>query len=292
MDAARCVWACDVLDDRAEDDECGACPEGDECVEERKDVLVVDEWRYNHRDGRRNGGKRDKACFHEVLGRLCGTDGANDVADSGEDECPLEKRCALRTRHVLRNHDEELRYAPECCNAEHRELEHRVRPGRREIAHGGAKLHELVLLADADAERRNCSEKSNSGEDEREERVANGRAVVRTVVKCEEGYNRDTERHENQVLGVDLHEVVPVGDFFHEADFGRIENREENAVQEQECKCAKVEPIAKEERNQQNGDGHADGRPTHDLALGETAGEVTCHMHHDDAWREHGELEE
>ena len=94
------------------------------------------------------------------------------------------------------------------------------------------------------------------------------------------------------MLGVDLHQVVSVGDFFHEADFRRAENGEEDAVEEQQCECAKVEPVTKEKCDKQNGDGHADGGPAHDLALGEAACEITCHMHHDDARREHGELEE
>ena len=91
---------------------------------------------------------------------------------------------------------------------------------------------------------------------------------------------------------VDFNKIAPVRNFFHEADLGGIENGQEYTIKEQKCKCAKVESIAKEERYQQDRDCHADRGPTHDLALGETAGEVTCHMHHDDAWREHGELKE
>ena len=93
------------------------------------------------------------------------------------------------------------------------------------------------------------------------------------------------------MLGVDFNEIVSAGDFLHDADFRRIENGEEYTVQEQECKCAKVEPIAKEERYQQNGNGHANGGPAHDFAFGIAPGKVTCNMHHDDARREHGELE-
>ena len=95
MDAARSVRTRNVLDDRAENDECRTCPECDERIEERKDVRVVDERGDEHRDGRCDSGNRDKSCLDKVLGRLGGTDGADDVADGGEDKDPLEQSRAL-----------------------------------------------------------------------------------------------------------------------------------------------------------------------------------------------------
>ena len=126
VDAARSVRTRDVLDDRAENDERGTRPECDERIETSENVLVVDERRHDHRDGCCNGRDGDEPCFNKVLGRFCSTDGADDVGDTGKDKRPLEKCRVLRSRHVLRNHDDELRDAPKRRNAKHREPEHGV----------------------------------------------------------------------------------------------------------------------------------------------------------------------
>ena len=92
--------------------------------------------------------------------------------------------------------------------------------------------------------------------------------------------------------GIDFDKVVPGGDFFHDANLRGIENGEEYAVQEQQRECAKAELVTEEKRNQQNGNGHADGSPAHDTVLRKTPCKVTGDRHHDDARREHGELEQ
>ena len=126
VDSAGRVGTRHVLDDGSENDERGTRPECDERIEKRENVLVVDERRHDHRDGRRYGRDGDKPCFNKVLGRFCSTDGADDVGDTRKDERPLEKSRVLRSRHVLRNHDDELRHSPKSSNAKHREPEHGV----------------------------------------------------------------------------------------------------------------------------------------------------------------------
>ena len=53
VDSAGRVGTRHVLDDGSENDERGTRPECDERIEKRENVLVVDERRHDHRDGRR-----------------------------------------------------------------------------------------------------------------------------------------------------------------------------------------------------------------------------------------------
>ena len=152
MDSSRRIRASHVLDNGSEDDERGTRPERDERIEERENVLVVDERRNEHRNRCRYGRDGNQPRLYKVLGRLGRADGADHVADSREDKRPLEQRRTLGPRHVLRNHDDELRNAPERRDAEHRKPEHGIRPSGRKIAYGGAELDEAVTLAHADRE--------------------------------------------------------------------------------------------------------------------------------------------
>ena len=67
VDSTGRVWTSHVLNNGSENDERGTRPERDERVEERENVLVVDERRHDHRNGCCNGCDGDNACLDKVL---------------------------------------------------------------------------------------------------------------------------------------------------------------------------------------------------------------------------------
>ena len=292
MDATRGIGAREILDNRTQDDERRTRTEPDDAVKDRLQPVVMHEREREHRDGRSCGRERDKPRLDETLRRPAGRKRTQHVAHRDDEHRNRDDRRVEHVRHVLDEDEENLRDAPDGGKSEDGEAHNRVPPRGREIAPGRTELQGIVGSADADEERRESRKRAKPEVNPEREIDAHRRIGPSRKPHREERCAGGTEHGKCHVPRVDFHEVFALDHLLHDTEFGRGENREEDAVKAEQAVSDPFGTSHITDNDSDNGGEHSHRRPGHHAALVEAAREITCRRHHENGRRENGDLEQ